>query len=115
LIDYKNAAAMAISLINDELNSKCNGHIFAENYNKYRCANCYHGIRNFVHIACQTNAFLDPQNLIKFLQKINHREGVFTSALCELIKNLKYCKNDADQAPKDADPIKKKISLSFGL
>ncbi len=51
----------------------------------------------------QTNGFLDPKNLYKFSLKINHKEGAFTSALCELIKNYKYCKNDADQVQNDAD------------
>jgi hypothetical protein len=40
------------------------------------------------------------------LQKINYREGAFTIALCELIKNYKYCKNDVDQVQNDADSIK---------
>jgi hypothetical protein len=52
------------------------------------------------------NIFTDPQNIIKFSQKFNHREGAFTSTLCELIKNYKYFKNDADQVLNDADPIK---------
>jgi hypothetical protein len=60
----------------------------------------------FSHFACQTNIFTDPQNLISFAWKINHREGGFTSPLCELIKNYKYFKNDADQVQNDADPIK---------
>jgi hypothetical protein len=38
------------------------------------------------------------------LRKINPNKGAFTSALCELIKNFEYCKNDADQVPNDADP-----------
>jgi hypothetical protein len=49
---------------------------------------------------------MDPRNLIKFSQKIDHRKGAFTSALCELIKNYKYCKNDADQVQNDVNPIK---------
>jgi hypothetical protein len=53
----------------------------------------------------QTSVSLDPRNLIKFSEKINPNEGAFTSTLCELIKNYKYCKNDADQAQNDADPI----------
>ncbi len=40
LIDYKNAAAMAISLLNEELQKECDGNIFAEGYNKYHCKNC---------------------------------------------------------------------------
>jgi len=40
LMDYKNAAAMAISIINNELQEECDENIFAENYNKYHCANC---------------------------------------------------------------------------
>jgi hypothetical protein len=47
---------------------------------------------------------LDLPNFIKFSQKINHKEGAFTSALCDLIKNFKYCKNDADQVQNDNDP-----------
>jgi hypothetical protein len=43
------------------------------------------------------------QNLIKFSKKINHREGMFVSALCELIKNYKNCKKDVHQAQNDAD------------
>jgi hypothetical protein len=31
---------------------------------------------------------------------------VFVSTLCDLIKNYKYCKSDADQVPNDADIIK---------
>ncbi len=104
LIDYKNAAAMAISILNNNLEQNCDGNMFAEGYDKYHCQNCYNGIKKFSHFAHQTNVFLDPRNLIKFSRKINHSEGVFTSALCELIKNFKYCKNDADQVQNDADP-----------
>jgi hypothetical protein len=104
LIDYKNAAAMAISILQDELEEQCDGNIFAEGYDKYHCKNCYNGIKNFAHFSCQTNVFKDPRNLIS--QKFNHREGAFTSALCDLIKNYKYCKKDADQVQNDADPIK---------
>jgi hypothetical protein len=106
LIDYKNAAAMAISLLNDELEDEFDGNIFAEGFDKYHCKNCYNGIKKFSHFARKTNVFTDPQNLIKFLQKLNHREGAFTSDLCELIKNYKYCKNDTDQVQNDADPTK---------
>jgi hypothetical protein len=66
LIDYKNAAAMAISIITDEFQQEYDGNIFAECYNKYHCANCYNGIKNFAHFACQTNFFRDMQNFIKF-------------------------------------------------
>jgi hypothetical protein len=95
---------MAISILENDLEEECDGNIFDENYNKYHCANCYNGIKNFSHFACQTNIFSDPQNLIKFSWKINHKKGAFTSALCDLIKNLKYCKNDADQVLNDTDP-----------
>ncbi len=66
LLDYKNAAAMAISIINSKLEEECDGNMFADNYNKYHCANCYNGIRNCCHFARQTNIFSDLQNLIKF-------------------------------------------------
>ncbi len=57
LIDYKNAAAMAVSFIENKLQEECDGNMFAENYNKYHCTNCYHGIQNFAHFAHQTNVF----------------------------------------------------------
>jgi hypothetical protein len=104
LIDYKNAAAMAISILNNDLEQNCDGNIFAEGYDKYHCQNCYNGIKKFSHFACQTNVFSDPRNSIKFSRKINHSEGAFTNTFCELIKNFKYCKNDADQVQNDADP-----------
>jgi len=105
LLDYKNAATMAISILHEELEAECDGNIFTENYTKYHCDKCYNDIKNS-HFARQTNIFLDPQNLITFSQKINHNERAFTSALCDLIKNYKYCKNDADQVQNDADPTK---------
>jgi hypothetical protein len=36
---------MAISIINDELQEKCDGNIFSEGYNKYHSANCYNGVK----------------------------------------------------------------------
>jgi len=59
LIDYKNAATMAVSLIKSELEEECDGNMFSENYNKYHCTNCYHGKRNFAHFTRQSNVFLD--------------------------------------------------------
>jgi hypothetical protein len=78
---------MAISLLNEDLQEECDGNIFAGGYNKYYCANCYNGIQNFSHFALHSNDFTDLRILIKFSCKINHREGPFTSTLCELIKN----------------------------
>ena len=60
LFDYKNAAAMAISILKDELEEECDGNIFAENHNKYHCVNCYNGIKNFSHFGRQTNVFSRP-------------------------------------------------------
>jgi hypothetical protein len=70
LIDYKNAATMAISILKIDFEEECAGNIFAEGYDKYHCKNCYNGITNFSHFAHQTNVFSDPQNLIKFLPKL---------------------------------------------
>jgi hypothetical protein len=44
LVDYKNAAAISVSIITNKLQEECDGNMFAENYNKYHCANCYNGI-----------------------------------------------------------------------
>ncbi len=59
LIDYKNAAAMAISLLHNELETECDGNIFADGYDKYHCKNCYNGIKKFSHFARQTKVFTD--------------------------------------------------------
>jgi hypothetical protein len=66
LIDYKNAATMAISILNNNLEEECDGNIFAEGYDKYHHKNCYKGIKNLSHFERQTNVFSDPRNLIKF-------------------------------------------------
>jgi hypothetical protein len=95
---------MAIYILNNDIEEECDGNIFSESYDKYHCKNCYNGIKNFSHFVHQTNVFSDRRNLIKFSRKINHGEGAFTSALCDLIKNFKYCKNDADQVQNDVDP-----------
>jgi hypothetical protein len=34
LIDYKNAAAMAISILNNDLEEECDGNMIAEHYDK---------------------------------------------------------------------------------
>ncbi len=59
LIDYKNAAAMAISILTDQLEDNCDGNIFSEGYDKYHCKNCYNGIKNFAHFVCQTDVFME--------------------------------------------------------
>jgi hypothetical protein len=95
---------MAISILYNDFDQDCDGNIFAEGYDKYHCKHCYNGINNFSHFKRQANVFSDPRNLINFSRKITQNDGAFTSALCELIKNYKYCKNDADQIHNDADP-----------
>jgi hypothetical protein len=95
LTDFKNAASTDVSLINNKLETKCDCNMFAENYNKYHCSNCYHGIRNFAHIVCNSNIFhKDPFNLIisSNTSQILKTEGAFISTLCDLIKNYEYSK-----------------------
>jgi len=51
---------------------------------------------------------MDPNVCEKHKKLINsdHNEKARAKSLCALIKNIKYCKNDADQTTNDADPIK---------
>jgi len=42
----------------------------------------------------------------KNLIKSDQNKKALVKSLCALIKNIKYCKNDADQTKNDADPIK---------
>jgi len=55
LINFKNAASMAVSLIQNEIETECDCNLFTENYNKYHCKNCYNVIQNFAHIVWQSN------------------------------------------------------------
>jgi hypothetical protein len=104
LLDYKNAATMAISILHQDCNYLQDPYTFTKKYTEYCCDKCYSTFLNMKFDKKQ-NICADPNNLIKSLQKINQKEGTFTSALCDLIKNYKYCKNDTDQVQNDADPI----------
>jgi hypothetical protein len=106
LLDYKNAATMAISILHQDCDYLQDPYTSTKNYTQYCCDKCYSAFKN-MKFNVKSNVCADPTNLIKFLQKFNEKEGTFTSALCDLIKNYKYCKNDVDQVQHDADPIKK--------
>jgi hypothetical protein len=94
---------MAISLLKDEFEDQCDGNIFAEGFSKYHCKNCYNGTKIFSYFACQTDIFQDPQNLIKKTENFNQPNENFMSELFNLIKDHKYCKNDAINQLKDVD------------
>ena len=105
LLDYKNAATMAISILQQDCDFLQDPYTFTKNYTQYCCDKCYSAFKN-MKLSVKPNICVDPKNLIKFSPRFNKEEGMFTSPLCDLIKNYKYCKNDVDQVQNDADPIK---------
>jgi transposase InsO family protein len=98
LIDFKNAATMAISFLNEDFECP---YTFTKNYTQYCCDKCYNAFKK-MNFSTDPNVCEKHKNLIKSDQN----EKARAKSLCALIKNIKYCKNDADQTKKDADPIK---------
>ncbi len=98
LIDFKNAAAMAISFLQEDFECP---YTFTKNYTQYCCDKCYNAFKSM-------NFSMDPNVCEKHKKLINcdQNEKGSAKSLCALIKNIKYCKNDADQTTNDADPIK---------
>ncbi len=98
LIDFKNAAAMAISFLQEDFECP---YTFTKNYTQYCCDKCYSAFKSMTFTK-DPNVCEKHRNLIKSDQN----EKARAKSLCTLIKNIKYCKNDADQTTNDADPIK---------
>ncbi len=98
LIDFKNAAAMAISFLQEDFECP---YTFTKNYTQYCCDKCYSAFKSM-------NFTKDPNVCEKHRNLINsdQNEKARANSLCALIKNIKYCKNDVDQTTNDADPIK---------
>ncbi len=94
LMDYKNAATMAISMLNDNSDFLYDQYTFTKNYTEYCCDKCYNAFLNMKF--CNTNKkSMDLRHLIKKSTGINQPDEDFISALFNLIKNNKYCKTDA--------------------
>jgi hypothetical protein len=85
LTDLKNAATMAISLLSNIEAEECYGNIFAENFDKYHCKNCYNGICNFLSLP----------NLKQILQK-TYVGPICSSTLRNNAAQEILTKNDAD-------------------
>jgi hypothetical protein len=98
LIDYKNAATMAISLLQDDFECPFT---FTKNYTQFCCDKCYNAFKH-MDFTKDPNVCEKHKNLINFAPTQKARDN----SHCALIKNIKYCKNDADPAKNDADLIK---------
>jgi hypothetical protein len=95
---YKNAATMAISFLQEDFDCP---YTFTKNYTQYCCDRCYNAFKE-MDFSKDSNVCTKHRKLIKSAPN----EKARAISLCALIKNSKYCKNDADQAENDADPIK---------
>jgi hypothetical protein len=89
---------MAISFLQEDFDYP---YTFTKNYTQYCCDKCYSAFKK-MNFSKDPNVCKKHKNLIKSAQN----EKARANSLCALIKNIKYCKNDADQAENDADPIK---------
>jgi hypothetical protein len=98
LIDYKNAATMAISLLQDDFECP---YTFTKNYTQFCCDKCYNAFKT-MDFSKDPNVCQKHKNLINFAPKHEAR----AKQACALIKNVKYCKSDADQLENDANLIK---------
>ncbi len=97
LIDYKNAATMAISLLQTDFDCP---YTFTQNYTEFCCNKCFDAFKK-MDFSNDPNVCEKHRNIINFAPKRNTR----VNSHCALIKN-KYCKNDVDPAQNDADQTK---------
>jgi len=98
LIDYKNAAAMAISILNDKVEPDCDGNIFAKNYDKYHCKNCYNGIKTFLQLPNLKQIFQDASKMFQ-LNNLIAQTSTARQNSKEDQENLINFKKDADPRP----------------
>jgi hypothetical protein len=104
LIDYKNAATMAISMLHQNDDFLTDPYTFTKNYTEFCCDKCYNAFLSMKFCSANKQS-MDLRNLIKNKPKINQPDEDFICALFNLIKNNKYCKNDAKKPLKDADQL----------
>jgi hypothetical protein len=120
LQDLKNAATLAIAILQEEQISDCDGNPFNDNFDKYHCKNCYNGIKSFLklpnikeifqkHYVPFENVYkrvyeADPANLISDNQsaRANRKEDQEI-----LIKKALFQENDAD--PRYISGIKEEL------
>jgi hypothetical protein len=98
LINFKNAATMAISFLQEDFECP---YTFTKKYTQYCCDKCYNAFKT-MNFATDPNVCEKHKNLIN----PDQNEKARANLICALIKNIKYCKNDADQTKNDVDPIK---------
>ncbi len=89
---------MAISLLQADFECPFT---FTKNYTQFCCDKCYNAFKQ-MDFSKDPNVCEKHKNLINFAPK----QKVRANSNCTLIKNTKYCKNDADPAKNDADLIK---------
>ncbi len=89
---------MAISLLQQDFECP---YTFTKNYTEFCCDKCFKVFKE-MDFSQDPNVCEKHRNLINFAPKQKAR----ANSHCALIKNTKYCKNDADQLQNDADPIK---------
>jgi len=79
---------MAISFLQEDFECP---YTFTKNYTQYCCDKCYNAFKT-MNFATDPNVCEKHKNLIKSEQN----EKARANSLCALIKNITYCKYDAD-------------------
>jgi len=63
LIKFKNASAMAVSFLENEICELCDGNILREDFNKNHCKNCHSSMRIFSQLAQMNLSFFFKQKI----------------------------------------------------
>jgi hypothetical protein len=101
LQDLKNAASLAIAILQEDIEKDCDGNQFADNFDKNHCSNCRNGIRNF----------LQMPNLKQFLQQFyvgpicsvkTAAEDIFSQNVASLFKEKI---NNVHSKPETAEEV----------
>jgi hypothetical protein len=98
LQDLKNAANLAIAILQEENNADCDGNPFTDNFDKYHCKNCYNGIKSFLKLPNLKRIFQDASKMFQLVNLIDQTSSARQNSK-EDQENLINFKKEADPRP----------------
>ncbi len=98
LQDLKNAATLAIAILQEEKDADCDGNPFTDNFDKYDCKNCYNGIKSFLKLPNLKQIFQDASKMFQ-LNNLIAQTSTARQNSKEDQENLINFKKDADPRP----------------
>jgi transposase InsO family protein len=96
LQELKNAATLAIAILQEEKDAECNGNPFTNNFDKYHCTNCYNGIKSFLKLPNLKQIFQDASKTFQFENVIDQNSSA--------PQNSKQDQENLINFTKDTDP-----------